>query len=106
VIGLSVEHPAWGAGAYIRPLGKPSTVRNIWLKEGLERRYKRILCLELAPSRGLAILSAGCGGHIGLLCIWKALYLETFGDGGGCALRQVLPFYESHGLKSDIFGIQ
>jgi len=52
VIALSIEHPAWGQvriSDQLRLEGvsvSPSTVRNIWLKEGLETRYKRILRLE------------------------------------------------------------
>jgi hypothetical protein len=52
VIGLSIKHPVWGplrisdnlrlAGVSI----SPSTVRNIWIKEDLETRYKRLLRLE------------------------------------------------------------
>lgn len=52
VVRLSIEHPAWGQvriSDQLRLEGiwvSPSTVRNIWLKEGLETRYKRILRLE------------------------------------------------------------
>lgn len=52
IIALSVEHPAWGQlriSDQLRLEGisvSASTVRNIWLKEGLESRYKRILRLE------------------------------------------------------------
>lgn len=52
VIGLSIEHPAWGPlriSDQLRLEGIsvcPSTVRNLWIKEGLETRYKRILRLE------------------------------------------------------------
>lgn len=52
IIKLSVEHPAWGQvkiSDNLRLEGiqvSPSTVRNIWLKEGLESKYKRILRLE------------------------------------------------------------
>jgi transposase InsO family protein len=52
VITLSVAHPAWGQvriSDQLRLEGisvSPSTVRNIWLREGLETRYKRILKLE------------------------------------------------------------
>jgi len=52
VIRLSIEHPVWGpvrVSDQLRLEGvsvSPSTVRNIWLKEGLETRYKRILRLE------------------------------------------------------------
>jgi len=52
VIALSVVRPAWGRkriSYHLRLEGisvSASTVRNIWLKEGLETRYKRILKLE------------------------------------------------------------
>src|SRR3990172_9079975 len=54
VLKLSIEHPAWGqvrvrVSDQLRLEGiqvSPSTVRNIWLKEGLESKYKRILRLE------------------------------------------------------------
>lgn len=52
IIKLSVEHPAWGQvkiSDNLRLEGiqvSPSTVRNIWLKEGFESKYKRILRLE------------------------------------------------------------
>ena len=52
VIALSIEHPAWYQvciSDQLRLEGvsvSPSTVRNIWLREGLESRYKRILRLE------------------------------------------------------------
>jgi transposase InsO family protein len=52
VIALSVSHPAWGRKRIAnelmleRILVSPSTIRNIWLKVGLETRYKRILRLE------------------------------------------------------------
>lgn len=52
VITLSIEHPAWGpvrVSDQLRLEGisvSPSTVRNLWLKEGLETKYKRILRLE------------------------------------------------------------
>jgi transposase InsO family protein len=52
VIALSVEHPAWGSvhiSDHLRLEGvtvSPSTVRNIWLKENMETRYKRLLRLE------------------------------------------------------------
>ena len=52
VIKLSIEHPAWGPlriSDNLRLAGisvSPSTVRNLWIKEGLESRYKRILRLE------------------------------------------------------------
>jgi transposase InsO family protein len=52
VIKLSIEHPAWGplrVSDNLRLEGvsvSPSTIRNLWIKEGLESRYKRILRLE------------------------------------------------------------
>lgn len=52
VIAYSVEHPRLGqlqVSDQLRLRGvsvSPSTVRNIWIKEGLETRYKRILRLE------------------------------------------------------------
>jgi transposase len=52
VVALSVSHPAWGRkriSYHLRLEGisvSASTVRNIWLKGGLENRYKRILKLE------------------------------------------------------------
>lgn len=52
VIAVSIEHPAWGplkVSDHLRLDSisvSPSTVRNIWLKEGLETKYKRILRLE------------------------------------------------------------
>jgi len=52
VIALSLDHPAWGPMRISDQLRlhsvnvSPSTVRNIWLKDNLETRYKRILRLE------------------------------------------------------------
>jgi transposase InsO family protein len=52
VVRFSVEHPGLGqlqVSDRLRLEGvsvSPSTVRNIWLKEGLENKYKRILRLE------------------------------------------------------------
>jgi len=52
IIALSIEHPAWGqahVSDQLRLRGvsvSPTTVRNLWLKEGLETRYKRTLRLE------------------------------------------------------------
>lgn len=52
VIAMSIEHPAWGpmkVSDNLRLEGvsvSPSTVRNLWLKEGLETKYKRILRFE------------------------------------------------------------
>jgi transposase InsO family protein len=53
VIGLSLEHPAWGQmkiSDHLRLEGvtvSPTTVRNIWIKENMETRYKRVLRLEV-----------------------------------------------------------
>ena len=52
VIDLSISHPAWGqvrVSDQLRLEGisvSPTTVRNIWIKEGLQTKYKRILRLE------------------------------------------------------------
>lgn len=52
VIALSLEHPAWGPVHLSDNLRledvsiSPSTVRNIWIKENLETKYKRLLRLE------------------------------------------------------------
>jgi len=52
VITLSLDHPAWGPmriSDQLRLHGvsvSPSTVRNIWIKENMETRYKRLLRLE------------------------------------------------------------
>lgn len=52
VIALSLEHPAWGPVRicdHLRLQGiciSPSTVRNLWIKENLKIRYKRLLRLE------------------------------------------------------------
>ncbi len=52
VIALSLEHPAWGPlriSDQLRLQGisvSPSTVRNLWIKENLETKYKRLLRLE------------------------------------------------------------
>jgi len=52
VIDLSLEHPAWGPvhiSDHLRLQSvtvSPSTVRNIWLKENIETKYKRLLLLE------------------------------------------------------------
>lgn len=52
IIKHSTDHPAWGqvrVSDQLRLEGiqvSPSTIRNIWLKEGLESKYKRILRLE------------------------------------------------------------
>lgn len=52
VIALSLKHPAWGPvrlSDNLRLQGvsiSPSTIRNIWIKEDLMTRYKRLLRLE------------------------------------------------------------
>ncbi|MBN2280341.1 MAG: IS481 family transposase [Candidatus Marinimicrobia bacterium] len=52
MIQLSIQHPAWGQvriSDHLRLQGisiSPGTVRNIWIKENMETRYKRILRLE------------------------------------------------------------
>ena len=52
VIAMSIEHPKWGqlrVSDHLRLQGvsvSAATVRNIWMREGLETRYKRILRLE------------------------------------------------------------
>lgn len=52
VIELSLEHPAFGQQRISDQLALegisvcPTTVRNIWLKSGMETKYKRLLKLE------------------------------------------------------------
>ena len=52
VLELSIEHPAWGQVRISDELAlrevavAPSTVRNIWIRNELETRYKRMLALE------------------------------------------------------------
>jgi transposase InsO family protein len=52
ILSLSIAHPSWGQARVSDQLRlegisvSPGTVRNIWIKEGLETRYKRILRLE------------------------------------------------------------
>jgi transposase InsO family protein len=52
ILRMSIAHPHWGqvhVADHLRLEGisvSPSTVRNLWLKEGLETRYKRVLRLE------------------------------------------------------------
>ena len=52
IIAMSIEHPAWGQQRVSDQLQlegisvSPATVRNLWLKEGLQTRYQRILRLE------------------------------------------------------------
>jgi len=51
-IELSLEHPAWGPvhisdRLHLQSITvSPGTVRNIWLKENIETKYKRLLRLE------------------------------------------------------------
>ena len=52
VIRVSLDHPAWGPvkiSDHLRLEGisiSPSTIRNLWIKEDLETKYKRLLRLE------------------------------------------------------------
>jgi len=52
IIARSLEHPAWGPlrlSDVLRLEGisvSPGTVRNIWIKENIETKYKRLLRLE------------------------------------------------------------
>lgn len=52
IIALSLEHPAFGQQRIADQLALeglsvcPTSVRNVWLKEGLETKYKRLLRLE------------------------------------------------------------
>ena len=52
IIALSLQHPAWGPVRicdHLRLEGlsvSPSTVRNLWIKEEMETRYRRLLRLE------------------------------------------------------------
>lgn len=52
VIALSLDHPAWGpmrVSDHLRLCGvsvSPSTVRNLWIKDEMETKYKRLLRLE------------------------------------------------------------
>jgi transposase InsO family protein len=52
IIALSPDHPAWGPVRicdHLRLEGlsiSPGTVRNLWIKEEMEKRYKRLLRLE------------------------------------------------------------
>ena len=52
IIGLSLEHPAFGQQRIADQLALeglsvcPTTVRNVWIKENLETKYKRLLRLE------------------------------------------------------------
>jgi len=52
IIEISLKHPAWGPvhiSDHLRLQSvtvSPSTVRNIWLKENMETKYKRLLRME------------------------------------------------------------
>lgn len=52
VIALSIKHPAWGPMKISDQLRlenvsvSPSTIRNLWIKEEMETRYKRLLRME------------------------------------------------------------
>jgi len=52
IIELSLEHPAFGQQRISDQLALegvsacPTTVRNVWLKDGMETKYKRLLRLE------------------------------------------------------------
>ena len=52
ILALSLDHPAWGPVRicdHLRLEGlsvSPSTVRNLWIKEEMETRYRRLLRLE------------------------------------------------------------
>jgi transposase InsO family protein len=52
LIEISLEHPAWGpvhVSDHLRLQSvtvSPSTVRNIWIRENMETKYKRLLRLE------------------------------------------------------------
>ncbi len=52
ILALSLVHPVWGPARVADQLRleaisvSPGTIRNIWIKEDLETRYKRLLRLE------------------------------------------------------------
>jgi transposase InsO family protein len=52
LIDLSISHPAWGQQRIADELAleniqiAATTVRNVWIRRGLETRYKRLLALE------------------------------------------------------------
>ncbi len=52
IMAISIAHPVWGPARVSDQLRleavsvSPGTVRNIWIKEDLETRYKRLLRLE------------------------------------------------------------
>lgn len=52
IVDLSLEHPAFGQQRIADQLALegisacPTTVRNVWIKSGMETRYKRLLKLE------------------------------------------------------------
>jgi transposase InsO family protein len=56
IVELSIEHPAWGQQRVRDELVpheivvSATTVRNVWLRHGLETRYKRMLALEKKSS--------------------------------------------------------
>jgi transposase InsO family protein len=51
-VALSIKHPAWGPMKISDQLRlenvnvSPSTIRNLWIKEEMETRYKRLLRME------------------------------------------------------------
>jgi transposase InsO family protein len=52
IMSLSIQHPAWGPMRIADNLRleaipvSPGTIRNIWIKEDIETKYKRLLRLE------------------------------------------------------------
>jgi transposase InsO family protein len=65
IIALSLEHPAFGQQRIADQLALegvsvcPTSVRNVWLKEGLENKYKRLLRLEeKAMTKGFKLTEA------------------------------------------------
>ncbi len=65
IIALSLEHPAFGQQRIADQLALesvsvcPTSVRNVWLKEGLETKYKRLLRLEeKAMTKGFKLTEA------------------------------------------------
>ncbi len=62
IIALSLEHPAFGQQRIADQLALegvsvcPTSVRNVWIKKGLETKYKRLLRLEeKAMSKGFKL---------------------------------------------------
>ena len=57
IVELSIEHPAWGQQriademALREKVVSATTVRNVWIRNDLETRYKRILALEEKSSK-------------------------------------------------------